>query len=163
VLHFKLAVTKMKDTYTLLALSGLLLMISVSKNPAFGQSTQTNTAQEKSASQAPESKPKSDERVFLVVEQPPEFQGGKMAMQKFITDNLIVPTSATSKKLSGKVFVSFIVNADGSLEDIALKKGLSPEQDKEALRIVGLMPSWKPGYQSGKAMRVIYLLPIEFR
>jgi len=152
----------MKDTYTLLALSGLLLMISVGNNLAFGQSTQIKTAQEKSA-QAPESKPKSDERIFLVVEQPPEFPGGKVALKKFISDNLIAPKTANSEKLSGQVFVSFIVNADGSLEDIALKKGLSPEHNQEALRIVNLMPKWKPGWQSGKAMRVIYLLPIEFR
>jgi protein TonB len=141
----------------IIALTGLQLITSGIENEAFCQSAQTNDSQEK-----PETKPKSNERVFLVVEQTPEFPGGKSAMQKFISDNLVIPQNEASKKLSGQVFVSFIVNTDGSLDDIVLKKGLSPEYDREAINVVKLMPLWKPGYQSRRRVRVIYLLPIQF-
>jgi protein TonB len=141
----------------IIALTGLQLITSGIENEAFCQSSQTNDSQEE-----PETKPKSNERVFLVVEQPPEFPGGKSAMQKFISDNLVIPQNGASKKLSGQVFVSFIVNTDGSLDDIVLKKGLSPEYDREAINVVKLMPRWKPGHQSRRRVRIIYLLPIQF-
>lgn len=101
----------------------------------------------------------SNEKIFLVVEQQPEFPGGSIALKEYIAQNLVTPTPKTA----GKVFVSFVVNADGSLQDFELKKGLSPAHNEEALRLVKTMPKWQPGMQSGTALRVRYLLPIEFK
>lgn len=122
-----------------------ILLVSKACFQSFGQSNSNN----------------SEERYFIVVEQQPEFPGGPEARKKFIAEHLVAPKSAG--KVTGRVFISFIVNTDGSRQDIALLKSLSPEHDKEALRVVKAMPKWNPGSQSGKTVRVKYVLPIEFR
>nr|WP_295927571.1 TonB family protein [uncultured Dyadobacter sp.] len=104
---------------------------------------------------------KSEEPIFMIVEQQPEFPGGDEARRKFFSQNLKTPKSATNAK--GKVFVSFVVNKDGTLQDQTLFKSLSDEYDQEALRVVKLMPKWIPGRQSGRALRVRCILPVEFR
>ncbi|HEV7379570.1 MAG TPA: energy transducer TonB [Dyadobacter sp.] len=106
---------------------------------------------------------RSEERVFTVVEKQPEFPGGENARKEFIAENLLTPKSTPEHKINGRVFISFIVNTDGSRQDVTILKSLSPEFDKEALRIINLMPTWTPGSQSGKLVRVKHLLPIEFR
>jgi protein TonB len=65
-------------------------------------------------------------------------------------------------KKSRRIFVSFIVNTDGNLQDVVIAKGLSPEYDQEVLRVALSMPNWIPGSQSGKLIRVKYILPVEF-
>jgi protein TonB len=104
----------------------------------------------------------ADERVFMVVEHQPKFPGGLAARSKFFSQNLVLPKTVLDMKTK-KVFVSFIVNVDGSLQDIALLKSLHEEYDQEALRVVNLMPKWVPGSQSGKKVRVKYILPVEFQ
>ncbi|MCE7039796.1 energy transducer TonB [Dyadobacter sp. CY312] len=106
----------------------------------------------------------SDEKIFLVVaEQEPEFPGGRMAMTKFINRNMRLSKVPSTKNHLGRVFISFIIDTDGSLQDISIKRGLSSEYDHEAIRIVKLMPNWKPGRQSGRVIRMRYTLPIDFR
>lgn len=124
-----------------------ILLVSKTYFPSFGQSNLN----------------KSEERYFTVVEQQPEFPGGAEARKKFIIENLVIPQSAPNQKITGKAFISFIVNTDGSRQDVTLVKSLSAEHDKEALRVVNAMPQWTPGSQSGKMVRVKYMLPIEFR
>ena len=99
----------------------------------------------------------------MVVEKQPEFPGGEDARKKFIAENLLTPKSTSEHKITGRVFISFIVNTDGSRQDVAILKSLSPEYDKEALRVINAMPKWTPGSQSGKTVHVKYLLPIEFK
>lgn len=101
-----------------------------------------------------------DEPIFMVVEVQPEFPGGLEAKRKYFSENLVIPKF--KPELRGWVTISFVVNADGSLQDITLFKSLHPEYDKEALRVVNLMPKWIPGRQSGKKMRVKYIQPVEF-
>ena len=79
-----------------------------------------------------------------------------------MSKTLRYPRSAASAGVSGRVFVSFVVNTDGSLTDVAVLKGIGFGCDEEALRVVRQMPRWKPGKQSGRAVRVKYNLPISF-
>jgi protein TonB len=95
----------------------------------------------------------------MVVEQMPEFRGGQAALTSYLQKNLRYPDGAT---LSGRVFVTFIITPTGSIKDTRIVKGLEPLLDKEVVRVVNLMPTWKPGNQSGKAVDVGYTLPITF-
>ncbi|MBC8152549.1 MAG: TonB family protein [Bacteroidetes bacterium] len=102
------------------------------------------------------------ETEFVVVEQQPEYPGGLTALRSFLGKNLQYPSPATSAGVSGKVYVSFVVAADGSLSDVAVLKGIGFGCDEEAVRVIRQMPRWKPGKQSGRPVRVRYNLPITF-
>ncbi|WP_019989331.1 energy transducer TonB [Rudanella lutea] len=106
--------------------------------------------------------PKEDE-VFTVVEQQPEFTGGMAALSSYLSKNLRYPAAAQRANVSGRVFVSFVVNTDGSIQDVQVLKGLGFGTDEEATRVVKAMPKWKPGKQSGRPVRVKYNLPINFQ
>ncbi|WP_090380916.1 energy transducer TonB [Dyadobacter sp. SG02] len=99
----------------------------------------------------------STEPVFMVVEKQPEFPGGSLERSRFFFRNLRIPKSIKRRR----VFVSLIVNTDGSLQDVLIVKGQGPEVDQEVLRVAKLMPNWIPGRQSGKPIRVKYILPVE--
>lgn len=103
-----------------------------------------------------------EEEVFTIVEQQPEFPGGMGALGQFLGKNIRYPAAAQRANISGRVFVSFVVNTDGSIQDVAVLKGLGFGTDEEAIRVVKSMPKWRPGKQSGRAVRVKYNLPINF-
>jgi len=103
------------------------------------------------------------EKVFTVVEQQPEFPGGTTEMYKYLSKNIKYPSAASRANVSGRVFLSFVVNTDGSIQDVSVLKGLGFGCDEEAIRVVKAMPKWKPGKQSGRAVRVKYNLPINFQ
>jgi TonB family protein len=102
---------------------------------------------------------------FTVVETMPEFPGGPMEMMKFIQKNLNLPLVAKEAGLKGKCFLRFVINADGHVSDIEVLKGVTgcSECDKEAKRVVSIMPVWKPGTQNGKPVPVFFNLPINFQ
>ena len=112
----------------------------------------------------PEPDPVADDsnKVWLTVERQPEFPGGFAEMMKFISKNIKYPSSARRMGIAGSVFISFVVNADGTIESIETIKGVYSEIDKEAMRVIGKMPAWKPGKQNGKAVKVKFVLPIKF-
>ena len=101
--------------------------------------------------------------VFMVVETMPEFPGGMAALMKFIAINLKYPEELQESAIQGRVLVSFVVDKDGSITDIEIVRGVDALLDAEAIRIVKLMPKWKPGIQQGKAVRVKYTVPVSFR
>ena len=105
--------------------------------------------------------PKADE-LFITVEQQPEFSGGMAALGQYLQKNLRYPAAAQRANVSGRVFVSFVVNTDGSIQDVQVLKGLGFGTDEEARRVVSNMPKWQPGRQSGRAVRVKFNLPISF-
>lgn len=105
--------------------------------------------------------PKPDEP-FLTVEQQPQFPGGTEALRSYLSNNLRYPRAAASTGVSGRVFVSFVVNTDGSLTDVQIVKGIGFGCDEEAVRVIQKMPHWRPGKQSGRPVRVKYNLPIVF-
>jgi len=109
-----------------------------------------------------EPEPDEDE-VFMVVEDSPEFPGGIEALLKYLKDNIKYPSICRENNIQGRVIVSFVVNKDGKIVDPEVVKGVNPQLDKEALRVIAGMPSWKPGKQRGKAVRVKYSVPVNFR
>lgn len=108
-----------------------------------------------------EAAPKEDQ-IFTVVEQQPEFPGGNSALGQWLGKNLRYPAAAQRANVAGRVFVSFVVNTDGSIQDVTILKGLGFGTDEEAQRVVKSMPKWRPGKQSGRPVRVKYNLPINF-
>jgi TonB family protein len=103
-----------------------------------------------------------DDPVFTVVEEMPEYPGGKKALYAFMGENIKYPEDAKKKGTAGTVFVTFVIEKDGKVSGVKLLRGVSESLDKEALRVVSSMPAWKPGKQKGKAVRVQYNLPIKF-
>ncbi len=100
---------------------------------------------------------------IIIVDPMPEFKGGKQGLVSYLNKNIRYPESARRKNIEGKVFVSFIVGANGKVRDYKIAKSVSPELDKEALRVIKNMPKWKPGEQHGKPIPVSYTLPINFK
>ncbi|MBD2699887.1 TonB family protein [Spirosoma sp. BT702] len=100
--------------------------------------------------------------VFTVVEQQPTFPGGMQALWQYLARNLRYPKEAREKRIQGRVFVRFVVASTGSIRDVSVLKGIGSGCDEEAVRVVSQMPAWKPGQQQGKAVSVLYNLPINF-
>ena len=101
--------------------------------------------------------------VFLTAEVMPEFLGGPEALQRYMQKNLRYPSIALRNNIAGKVYISFTVQADGSVADVQVLKGLGFGTDEEAARVVKNMPTWKPGQQNKHAVSVRYTMPITFR
>lgn len=92
----------------------------------------------------------------------PSFQGGEEKMQQFIRDNLVYPEDAKVQGIQGRVVVRFVVMPNGNAEQVEVLHGLETSCDREAVRIVELMPRWIPGIQNGKKVPVYFTLPISF-
>ena len=99
---------------------------------------------------------------FDVVEQMPEFPGGAQALFGFVAKNIRYPKAAEDAGIQGRVIVTFVVMKDGSIGEVKVAKGVSPELDGEAVRCVKSMPKWKPGMQKGQAVNVKFTMPISF-
>lgn len=130
------------------------------------QNTNTGEAQDAESTVAPENAQKvSEDEVFSIVEEMPSFPGGEVEMLKFIDKNLQYPVIEKEKGIQGKVYVSFIVHTDGSIQDVKVLRGIAggPNCDKEAVRVIKAMPKWTPGKQAGKVVRVQYTYPVAFR
>jgi protein TonB len=100
---------------------------------------------------------------FMVVEQMPEFAGGREALMRYLQSHLHYPSAALREQAEGRVYVSFVVQADGTIADISVLKGLGYGLDEEAQRVVRQMPAWTPGRQSNHAVPVRFTLPITFK
>ncbi|MBP5506294.1 MAG: energy transducer TonB [Prevotella sp.] len=98
-----------------------------------------------------------------IVEQQAAFPGGEKALLKFIDDNMQYTKEMEEICVTGRVVVSFTIERDGSITDAKVVKSLHPLFDKEALRIVGLMPKWSPAMENGEIKKVTYNLPIPFK
>ncbi len=103
-----------------------------------------------------------DDLLFVQVDEDPEFPGGEEAMRKFIEDNLQYPRLAAENGISGKVYVTFVIDTDGTVLKPRLLRDIGGGCGTEAIRIIKLMPKWKPGKQNGKPVRVQYNLPVVF-
>ena len=105
-----------------------------------------------------------EEPILQIVEQMPEFPGGMAALMRYLKENINYPRISRENNSQGKSFINFVVNSDGSIQDVEVLKSSSDVYlDKEALRVVGGMPKWNPGKQAGKAVRVRFTLPVTFR
>jgi protein TonB len=105
----------------------------------------------------------NEEEFFMFVEHMPEFPGGADNMYKYLGQNIKYPLIDRANGIEGKVFVQFIVEADGQVSNVEIRRGLSETLNEESLRVFRSMPAWEPGYQKGKAVRVQYVVPVYFQ
>lgn len=103
------------------------------------------------------------QEAFIVVEQMPEFPGGTDELQKYLSNNIRYPVAALENGVQGRVICEFVVNSDGKVTNVRIVRGVDPTLDAEALRVINAMPLWKPGKQRGKAVKVRYTLPVNFK
>jgi TonB family protein len=101
--------------------------------------------------------------VYQIVDEMPEFIGGEMEFRKFISKNIVYPVEAIKHKIEGRVYVSFVVAKDGAVENVKIVRSASPALDNEAVRVVSLLPKWKPGKDKGEAVSVNYTTPVNFK
>lgn len=99
---------------------------------------------------------------YAVVEQMPEFPGGEAALQRYLHNSVKYPNIAMENGIQGKVYVGFVVERNGSISNVRIARGVDASLDKEAMRVVRLMPKWIPGKQNGEPVRVSFTAPINF-
>ena len=104
-----------------------------------------------------------NDSIYQIVDQMPEFPGGTEALLKFVANNVKYPEKAKDEEISGRVFISFVIEKDGSVSNVEVKRGIGGGCDDEAVRVVKAMPKWKPGKKDGKPVRVSYMLPVNFK
>ena len=100
--------------------------------------------------------------IYNIVEEMPEFPGGDEALRKYINDNLKYPEEAKELGLEGKVYIHFVINENGEVEDAQIARGADPILDKEAIRVVQSLPKWKPGKKDGRLVKVAHVVPVNF-
>lgn len=104
----------------------------------------------------------SEEQIFFIVEEMPEFPGGELELRKFIANNIDYPAAAQENGIQGRVYVTFVVDKNGEVANAKIARGVDPALDKEALRVVNSLPKWIPGKQRGQTVNVSYTVPINF-
>lgn len=109
-----------------------------------------------------EEEEEEETQIFTVVENDPEFPGGMEALYKYLRENIKYPQLARENNITGKVYVTFVVERDGSIAQPRVLKDIGGGCGAEAIRVVKSMPKWTPGKQRGKAVRVQFNLPVSF-
>ena len=106
-----------------------------------------------------------ENKIFQTVDIAPEFPGGTKGIAKFIQQNLVYPQVAIENNLEGKCYVKFVVDKKGKVKNAVIERGVHgcPECDAEALRVVKLMPKWKPGKVGKKKVNCYFRLPISYQ
>ena len=105
----------------------------------------------------------NEDDTLLVVEQNPEFKGGKTAMLKYLSEKMHYPELAKQSSIQGTVFILFVVGKTGKISNVKMTLGIGGGCDEEAVRLVKEMPDWIPGKQNGKVVSVMYQIPIMFK
>ena len=103
-----------------------------------------------------------EQTIFQVVENMPEFPGGRSALMKYLATNIKYPPYAKEAGIQGRVFINFVVETNGSITNVKVLRGIGGGCDEEAIRVVKGMPKWSPGMQRGKPVRVSFNLPVKF-
>jgi periplasmic protein TonB len=104
-----------------------------------------------------------EEKPIVIPEIRPEFPGGERALMQYLADNIKYPAMARESGLDGRIFLTFVVEKDGSITDIKVRRGIGMGCDDEAKRVVAEMPRWSPGKQKGNPVRVQFTLPVQFK
>lgn len=146
----------MKKTF--ITVIGLAVFTSVKAQPSTQKSGEpivvsVDTTKNSSVDKSP---------IFTAVEMEPSFPGGIEMFYRFLQANIKYPAKAFEDKIQGKVFISFVVEKDGSLTDIKVLRGIGGGCDEEAVRVMKTSPKWRPGIQNGRPVRVQYTMPISF-
>ncbi len=104
-----------------------------------------------------------ESKVHTWVEEMPRFPGGEAAMLRFLSSNINYPAAARQDQITGTVYISFVINKEGEIENIETVRGIGGGCEEEAIRVIREMPAWKAGRQNGQAVKVHYLLPVSFQ
>lgn len=126
------------------------------------EADQNTEVQEYIAPVREEEESAEEAQIFMVVESMPEYPGGEPALYKYLAENIKYPQMAKESGIQGRVFVTFVVERNGSVTDVRVLRGIGGGCDEEAIRVVNNMPKWTPGKQRGKSVRVQYNLPVKF-
>ena len=129
----------------------VLLILTLASYFSFGQSTYTPPP------------PDTAKKHYTVVEQMPEFPGGETALLKYIGNHISYPDYESHLGISGKAIVGFVVDEKGRVTDVKILRGVSAGLDREAIRVIRSLPDFKPGMQSGRNVKVSYVVPIKFQ
>ena len=151
--------------YALFVLPAFALLVAGNISCSQGASEKQDAKEETVALDsvaAPTDSVAKDE-VFMVAEQMPEFPGGMKELLKFLQNNLKYPENAMKNNVQGRVIVQFVVEKDGTLTEFKVARSVDPDLDAEALRVLQIMPKWKPGMQRGKIVRVKFTVPVSFK
>ena len=100
---------------------------------------------------------------YVIVEEMPEFPGGEKALLKYIAENVVYPQEAKEKDIEGSVYIKFVVNSEGKVQDVETLRGVDPLLDQEAIKVIESLPDFKPGRQDGKPVNVSMQVPIMFK
>lgn len=133
--------------FTLLLFTGLMFCLRVSANH---ESVTTDTMRT------------DTEKVLTLVEVMPEFPGGVDGLMTYLKSTIKYPKAARKKNITGKVYITFVIDKTGKVKDARVLRGIDPECDAEALRAINEMPEWTPGSQDGKNVQVQFNIPIAF-
>ncbi len=123
----------------------------------------TDTKVEEIQIQEVEVEKEDPDQIFLVVEEPASPKGGFQAFYKYVAENMKYPAQARRMGIEGRVYLEFVVNRDGSIQDVKVTKGIGGGCDEEAVRVVSKCPPWNPGKQRGKPVRSRFQVPITFK
>ena len=93
----------------------------------------------------------------------PQYTGGESALMKYVSENIKYPEKAKEDGIQGRVFISFVIEKDGSVSNVKVVRGIGGGCDEEAARVIAGMPKWQPGMQKGKPVRVNYMMPVFFK
>lgn len=104
-----------------------------------------------------------ENQILIVVEKTAEFPGGPEKMYSWLAKNIRYPAICQETGIQGRVVCQFVVNKDGKIVDVQVVRGVDPNLDAEAVRVIQAMPAWKPAKNGGKAVRMRYTLPIRFK
>ena len=151
----------LKLSLGIMATAALLMCFAFDKEDNIIQDNKSVNKQTEAVSN-PQKTNQTKDQVFVVVEQMPVFPGGEQALRELIGKEIIYPEDALKAGTQGKVFVTFVVNKEGKVINPKIARGVNPSLDKEALRVVGILPKWIPGKQRGKNVDVEYTVPINF-
>lgn len=147
----------------LVTLPVLAVMLVANTNATAKEQLAENNSEAKILTDAIKDVPQSKDSIYENPEVMPVFPGGDAAMIEFLQKNMVYPENAKKKGITGKVFVGFVVEANGSITDVKVLRGFDKECDAEAVRLVKLMPKWKPGSDKGKPVRVSFVMPFNFK
>jgi len=158
----------MKNLVRIIALSLACFILLLANSPSTkAQTPASKTQKAPSPAKPPQHKSMRNEKVkagfgVTVVQTQPEFPGGADSLLSYLKRNLQYPKEAQAKKEEGQVYVGFMVDTLGKIQDARVVSGITASLDSEALRVVQAMPDWKPGTAGGSAINVHYILPVDF-
>ncbi len=148
----KVTETAVEQEETQASVDGVAVISSREAVSRKGSNTKVNVDEEEVA----------EAEIFSVVEESPQYPGGEDAWQKFLVENFRYPEAAKEASVQGTVYVTFVVEKDGSITEPVVLRGIGAGCDEEALRVIKQMPRWIPGKQRGKPVRVRFNIPVKF-